>query len=199
MTTHLILASSSPRRRQLLTDARYRFEVVPPRPEAEDEGPTPADAEALVQLLAWRKAADVVQQGAQRPGAWVLAADTVAECAGEVLGKPADQDDARRILQTLSGTQHRVLTGVCLWQLGAAEPAASEVVCSTLAMQPLSPDWLDAYLASGAWRGKAGAFGYQDDLGVVSILDGAESNVVGLPMPQVQAMLAKFAGIHPVT
>ncbi len=189
----LILASSSPRRRELLQQAGYLFEVVPPSPSAEDDAPRHADPSTLVANLACRKGADVVQQLARKPayaGCWVLAADTVAECRGEVLGKPDDEADARRILLALSGREHRVLTGVCLWNCSSPEqPSTTHVAETTLLMESLSDEWLTAYLASGAWVGKAGAFGYQDDLGVVKIIEGSESNVVGLPMEQVQQIL----------
>jgi septum formation protein len=198
MTEHrpkLILASRSPRRRELLAEAGYQFEVIPPDEAAECglcSGESPAK---LVARLAWQKAASVVQQLVHSPGFsrseefLVLGCDTVAECDGQILGKPADEDQARRMLETLSGRFHRVLSGLCLWRLPNGEPRV-QVAVTTLRMDPLTKEQLDEYLASGQWEGKAGAFGYQDRLGWVHVVEGSESNVVGLPMELLAEMLA---------
>ena len=181
----LILASGSPRRRELLTGAGYDFEVIAPSERAEcgvcsGEGPA-----ALVAELAYRKAADV----APRVSAGVIiAADTVAECGGQILGKPVDRDHAKQMLELLSGREHRVYSGLCLWRLPDGEPNV-RVAMTTLRMDPLSPAALEEYLDSGQWQGKAGAFGYQDRLGWVHIIEGSESNVVGLPMELLAEML----------
>ena len=121
----------------------------------------------------------------------ILAADTVAECDGFILGKPRDEAQARAMLQQLSGREHRVLTGVCLWRLGDSQPLV-RVAVTRLRMDELSDQQLDEYLASGTWEGKAGSFGYQDRLGWVHIVDGSESNVVGLPMELLAEMLAEL-------
>jgi septum formation protein len=121
----------------------------------------------------------------------VLAADTVAECDGFVLGKPADEPAARAMLQQLSGREHRVLTGLCLWPLGNSQPLV-RVAVTRLRMDPLTDTQLNEYLNSGAWEGKAGAFGYQDRLGWVHVVEGSESNVVGLPMELLTEMLAEL-------
>jgi septum formation protein len=188
--TKLILASRSPRRRQLLEEAGYQFEVQAPSDAAECGevvGETPAE---LVARLARQKAADV----AARVGAGlVLGCDTIAECAGRILGKPADAAHARAMLETLSGREHRVLTGLCLWRVPGGEPAI-RVAVSTLRMDHLGPQQLDEYLAGGQWEGKAGAFGYQDRLGWVHVIDGSESNVVGLPLELLSEMLRGAGG-----
>lgn len=184
----LILASGSPRRRELLTEAGYRFRIVPPHPEAECgmcSGETPPE---LVARLAYQKAADVKQRGEQ---GLILACDTVAECAGQILGKPGDERHAREMLELLRGREHRVYSGICLWQTPAGEPQV-EVDRTVLRMHPLSAEQIEEYLASGLWEGKAGAFGYQDRLGWLEILSGSESNVVGLPLERLQRMLAEL-------
>jgi septum formation protein len=115
----------------------------------------------------------------------------VAECDGFILGKPRDEAAAREMLTQLSGREHRVLSGVCLWQSGDSEPLV-RVAVTRLQMDPLTEDQLSEYLASGGWEGKAGAFGYQDRLGWVHIIEGSESNVVGLPMELLADMLEEL-------
>jgi predicted house-cleaning NTP pyrophosphatase (Maf/HAM1 superfamily)/very-short-patch-repair endonuclease len=351
----LILASRSPRRRELLTEAGYEFMVVPPAEDVECGICSESSPAGLVTELAYRKAAAVARQlqsetkdraigrGRGRPGspeAVILAADTVAECDGFILGKPRDEAEARMMLERLSGREHRVLSGVCLWPLtlplppgeGRGEGALSRpaqqllpadllqfarklrttqsdaeslmwhllrnrrlarckfrrqhpinpyvldfychekrlaievdggqhntayarrtdekrsrflanqgirvvrfwnhdvlqdtdtvleaiwrtlqadedtltpnpspigrggplvrVAVTRLRMDLLSDMQLEDYLASGAWEGKAGAFGYQDRLGWVHIVEGSESNVVGLPMELLAEMLREVA------
>jgi septum formation protein len=178
--------------------------VVPPPNDAEcgvcsEEGPA-----ALVAELAYRKAAAVQKrleaESSRLPVSpsppLILAADTVAECDGFIIGKPRDEAHARAMLTQLSGREHRVLTGICLWPLllpdqGQGAPFV-RVAVTRLRMDRLTDTQLDEYLASGAWQGKAGAFGYQDRLGWVHILDGSSSNVVGLPMELLAEMLAEI-------
>ena len=189
----LILASRSPRRRQLLAEAGYRFEVCPPDDSAEcggHGGQTPAET---VAELAYRKAADVVPR--VHSGV-VIGCDTVAECDGQILGKPADAQHARQMLKTLRGRPHRVLSGLCVWPIGHGKPRV-EVETTHLRMDPLGDDRIEAYLASGAWEGKAGAFGYQDRIGWVRVVEGSESNVVGLPMELLARMLRELEEAHP--
>ncbi|MCH8807457.1 MAG: Maf family protein [Planctomycetes bacterium] len=121
-------------------------------------------------------------------GATVIACDTLVECQGQVLGKPEDENHAREMLELLSGSEHRVYSGLCLWPAGSNEPKV-RVASTTLRMDVLTQQQLDEYLATGLWRGKAGAFGYQDRLGWVHIVEGSESNVVGLPMELLAEML----------
>ena len=185
----LILASSSPRRRELLTQAGYDFQIVPPADSAEDAiraGEAPAE---FVARLAYQKAADVAPRV---PEGLVLAFDTVAECDGQILGKPIDEADARRMLRFLRGREHRVLSGLCLWPRPSGQPAV-RVDQTVLRMDELADAAIEAYLASGQWAGKAGAFGYQDGLDWVHIIAGSESNVVGLPMELLNAMLQERA------
>jgi len=183
--TRLILASRSPRRRELLSEAGYRFEVIPPGDEAEGDVSAAEDPAQLVARLAYQKAADVARRVA---AGVIVACDTVAECGGRILGKPADEADARRMLHALRGREHRVLSGLCLWRMPGGEPRV-RVAITTLRLDPLADAEIDDYLASGAWRGKAGAFGYQDRLGWVHVLEGSQSNVVGLPLELLREML----------
>lgn len=190
----LILASSSPRRRQLLTEANYTFEVIPPSDSAECGICSGESPDAYVARLAREKGADVVQRlrANGRRDAVVIACDTIAECRGQILGKPADETHARRMLQLLRNHEHRVLSGLCVWPLEADEPLLA-VDVTLLKMDDLPDEAIEVYLASGAWEGKAGAFGYQDRLGWIHIVQGSESNVVGLPMELLESMLQQLA------
>jgi len=184
----LVLASASPRRRDLLTQLGVEFSV---RAAAVDETPPPgATADAAAREIARRKALAVL---AAVPGAAVLAADTIVVAAdGEFLGKPGDAADARRMLGKLSGTTHRVVTGVCL--VGAGD-AQTEADSTSVTMRPLTAAEVDAYVASGECFDKAGAYAIQESGDrFVTRVDGSWTNVVGLPMETVVRML-RAAGI----
>ncbi len=182
----LILASGSPRRRELLDQAGYPFEVVVPAETAEQGICSNCGPLEFVATSALRKAQDVA---ARVSAGLLLACDTVAECDGQILGKPANEDHARQMLCLLRGRAHRVYSGVCVWQIPDKEPALRCAVTS-LHMDQLSDDQIEEYLSTGQWQGKAGGFGFQDQLGWVHIVEGSESNVVGLPMELVAEMLA---------
>ncbi|NOY29139.1 MAG: septum formation protein Maf [Planctomycetes bacterium] len=190
----LLLASGSPQRKRLLSDAGYSFEIVVPNDSAECGICSSGGPAALVVELAQRKAADVLEQMAERgqkidASCILIACDTVAECDGAVLGKPRDEEHARSMLERLRGNVHRVYSGLCV---GACSGSSLEtrLAVTELRMDSISDRQLDDYLASGLWRGKAGAFGYQDRVGWLHILEGSESNVVGLPMELLREMLS---------
>src|SRR5437667_1583388 len=133
----LILASASPRRRELLMEAGLSFEIRPPSAEAEGEPEPGETAPDLVLRLALRKARDVARHAtAADRDRLILACDTVAQCGGEILGKPADEADARGMLQRLSGQTHEVYSGLCLHPLDGREPMA-RVARTTLVMDAL--------------------------------------------------------------
>jgi septum formation protein len=184
----IILASGSPRRRELLTAAGYNFTVVVPHPEAECgvcSGESPPE---LVARLAYQKGADVAKTVGR---GLIVSCDTIAEVHGQVLGKPRDDAHARHMLELLSGREHRVYSGLCVWQHPDEEPRV-EVARTTLRMDKLAAADLDEYIASGLWEGKSGAFGYQDRHGWLHIVEGSESNVVGLPLELLATMLAGY-------
>ena len=191
----LVLASSSPQRRQLLEQAGYQFAVVPPHPHAECGVCSRETPPELVARLAWQKAADVVEQLRPAPVAadCVVACDTVAQCAGRILGKPNDRRHARQMLELLAGREHHVYSGLCLWPVGGASPRA-RVARTTLRMDRLTDEQIDEYLDSGLWLDKAGAFGYQDRVGWLHVLEGSESNVIGLPLELLDQMLQELLG-----
>ena len=185
----LILASGSPRRKKLLEQAGYQFDVMPPPDSVECDicsERSPVDLVTESSFLKARHCASRVAEGI------VLAADTVAECQGQILGKPRNQADAEQMLRLMSGRRHRVLTGVTLWKR-PTDKYQTQVVQTVLRMDPLSETQLQQYLESDQWVGKAGAFGYQDGLDWVHIVYGSASNVVGLPMEALEAWLQQLA------
>ncbi len=182
----LVLASGSPRRKKLLQEFGYDFQVVVPDDHAETGMCSDCPPLELVARLAESKAENVAEKLER---GLVLAADTVAECQGRILGKPRDEDHARQMLELMSGKIHRVLTGVCLIDLDHSNRRAVDVVVTTLKMDELSDSLIQEYLDSDQWIGKAGAFGFQDGLDWVHVTEGSESNVVGLPMERLAVML----------
>jgi septum formation protein len=187
MNSTLSLASASPRRLELLTQAGYRFEVQPSSiPESRRPG---EDAIRFATRLAREKAEEVF--GRQQPSAaptMVLGADTVVVCDGEVMGKPADAADAARMLLLLSGRTHQVVTGAAVvWGSGSAEVAA-EVTHVT--MLTLSPQEIAGYVAGGEPMDKAGAYAIQGYAARwIPRIHGCYFNVVGLPLALVTSLL----------
>jgi len=182
-----VLASASPRRRELLGRLVDAFEVVPA--DADETPPEGAGPQEAAVAIARRKALVVLA----RTGGVVLAADTiVAATDGEFLGKPADADDARRILGKLSGTTHRVVTGVVVADADGVRTASDTTLVT---MRNLSPREIDDYVATGECFDKAGAYAIQETADrFVTRLEGSFTNVVGLPLETV-APLLRSAGV----
>ena len=183
----LILASTSPRRQQLLSEANFVFQVIPPDEYAEDGLLIHELPVGYVQRLASQKAknvADKIDKGI------ILGCDTIVLCGETILEKPMDRDDARRILLQLRGQVHYVLSGICLIKKECNGTITTLLGTDTtqLIMRPISDDDIDSYLDTDQWQGKAGAFGYQDGNDWIAILEGSESNVVGLPMELFRIM-----------
>ena len=181
----LILASGSPARRELLERAGYAFDVLPAN-IAEPEGHGITDIRAFVHHVAWSKAAAVA---ARVSDGIVLAADTVGWINGQVIGKPKDEADARRILSTLGGTHHELWTGVVLWrQPDGLQLAWQEV--SRVFFQKLTAAEMDTYLDTRTWQGCSGAYAIQEENDpYVKVVQGSISNVIGLPMDSTQNYL----------
>lgn len=177
----LTLASQSPRRRELL--ARLGIEPLV-RPANTDETVRPGETpESYVRRVAADKASAV-------PGELVLGADTVVVLGYEILGKPRDGEDARRMLQTLSGRVHRVLTCVCLRQEGPAPAVRDRLVSTEVVFAPITPAQIDWYVATGEPLDKAGAYAVQGAGGLfVREVRGSISNVVGLPLHETAELL----------
>ncbi len=186
--TTLVLASASERRRVLLDRLGFSFRSIPADiDESRLPGEPPRD---LVRRLAEAKARAVAPMAADAD--LVLGADTVAVAGLEILGKPRDREDARRILRLISGDRHRVLTGVALLDV-ARDSLVSDVVETRILMRPLSDREIDAYVASGEADGKAGAYAIQETADrFVTSLDGSFSNVVGLPLERLAELLRPY-------
>lgn len=183
----LVLASASPRRRALLEAAGVRFEV---RPADVDETWTPGEPPVrYARRVATEKAA-AVQAGTD---AAVLAADTVVALGGTVFGKPADAEEARRILGALSGREHRVHTAVALLSGGRVR---ARVVTTRVRFRELSRDDVEGYIATGEPFDKAGAYGIQGHGGaLVDRVAGSYTNVIGLPLRETLELLTS-AGVR---
>jgi len=187
----LVLASASPRRAELLRAAGIEFDVIP---ADVDEAMDPEDQpDGYARRVAQLKAEAVISRALGRP---ILGADTIVIIDNEVLGKPADAHDARRMLRLLSGRQHTVMTAVCL-----VNPAAesgriqTRVVRTTVECAVLTEAEIDWYVASGEPMDKAGAYALQGLASrFVARIDGSYSNVVGLPVAVVYD-LCKEAGL----
>ncbi len=184
---HLILASASPRRRQLLSEAGYHFEVDPSHvDEPEPTGPIPVTE--YVANLAWRKASSVANR---RKTGLILGADTACAVDGIILNKPVDRSDAERMIRLQEGREIDVVTGLCLYRADRGEwvGSAETTVCRC---RPLTDEERSEHLDSGRWEGKAGAYGVQDDDPFVTVVRGSWSNVVGLPLERLDELLREF-------
>lgn len=193
-STPLILASQSPRRADLLREAGIAFEIVPPRygePEPETWRHSPAE---LAEATSYFKAASVAADHRDR---LILGADTtVSSEDGRLFGKAADAEQARRILSSLMGTTHQVITGITLLHAAGGRRQIRHDV-THVTMRRLTDDQLDEYIRGGQWQGKAGAYGIQDENDpFVERIDGSFSNVVGLPVELLQKMLKSFGSMR---
>ncbi len=161
--------------------------VVAPTIAEPDEAFSGLSPAQQAESLAYFKARAVADL---HPGRYVLGADTIVALGSRILGKPADADDARTMLQNLSGTRHRVITGVALLAPEGRRLIASDVTYIT--MRPMTPEEIEQYVASGEWIGKAGAYAIQETADrFVQNVEGSFSNVVGLPMELVARMLER--------
>ncbi len=183
----LILASASPRRAELLRQVGIPFKVVIPEISEQVEGqPAP---EELVFILA-RKKAEAVAESLDR--GLVLAADTIVYYQGLILGKPADADEAGRMLRLIGGDSHEVITA--LYLIDAATGRIESAISTTKVwMKELTEQEIAAYLATGEPYDKAGAYGIQGPAALfISRIEGCYSNVVGLPLSLLQGLLSNM-------
>ena len=202
MSRTLVLASRSPQRRKLLHEAAGRpgglaglgVRIEPPR--AEEEAPFPGEpSEAFALRLARAKVEEVASRlaGELGEGDLVLGADTVVDLGGEVLGQPSGDEDARRMLSRLSGSRHAVVTAVVVVEpvSGRKAEAAERTELEMLAM---TAEEIDAYVATGEGRGKAGGYAIQERGDrYVRVLSGSRTNVVGLPVERVEELVGRLS------
>jgi len=182
----LVLASASPRRRELLRWLVTEYEV---ETALVDESPLPGErAPSLVARLA-RAKAEAVQ--ARRPKAWILAADTIVEIDGDMLGKPADAGEAVDMLRRLSGREHRVFTGFTLLAPGDGDHRG-DTVESRVLFRELDTARIEGYVATGEPLDKAGSYAIQGrGAALIARVEGSFTNVIGLPLGEVGAVLGR--------
>lgn len=182
----VVLASGSPRRRELLGQMGIEdFEVLPA--QGEETAPEGLAPDALVARLALQKAREVA---ALRPEATVIGADTVVALDGQVLGKPSDEKEAREMLSALSGRRHQVYTGMAVLSGGQA---FTHVECTQVEFRLLTAEEIAAYVATGESMDKAGAYGIQGRACVfIRGIQGDYYNVVGLPVCALHELLAQL-------
>ena len=186
----LILASASPRRRQLLAELSVPFEV---RVAEVDERPLPGEAGGeLARRLAAAKALAVARAlRGDEAGRPVLGADTVVALGSELLGKPGGPEEAREMLRRLSGRAHAVHTGIALVR-GRLGSIRTRLVTTTVAFRPLAEEEIERYVATGEPLDKAGAYAIQGGGGrFAERIEGSRSNVVGLPLDETRELLAE--------
>jgi septum formation protein len=183
----LILASASPRRRQLLAEAGYKFTVV----ESDvDESTFPVEGVAVreyAERLALAKADNIARK---YPDSLVIGADTVVDCQGRIIGKPADAKEARQITEKLFSTPHKVITGIAIVRL-CDDTELIESDTTAVYPRKMTDEQVAAHIEGGSWRDKAGAYAIKeagDEF--VERIDGSLTNVMGLPMELLESMLA---------
>jgi septum formation protein len=180
-TQKIVLASESPRRRELLAELGIPFDVVP---SGIEERPWPGEAPASYAL---RNASDKARVVFARTGGIVLSADTIVVCDGHILEKPADANDARRMLRMLSGRAHEVITGLCVL---TRDRETGRAVATRVVFKELPDKQIDAYVATGEPMDKAGAYAIQGGaVEFVERIEGSYSNVVGLPLEVLRSLL----------
>jgi len=191
----LVLASASPRRRELLGLAGIEFEIIPSAIAETNHAPGDPAASALG--FAREKAEKVARRPGADAGRWYLGVDTIVILEGEILGKPRDREQARRFLQKLTGRRHQVISGYCLfWPVEGKR--VEKAVRSEVQIRALSPAEIEAYLDTDEPYDKAGAYAAQGmGAALVEAITGSYTNVVGLPMAELVSDLLRLGIIEP--
>lgn len=185
---NLILASASPRRAELLAAAGFAFAV---QPADVDETPRPDESPQAYALRVAKDKANTIFRRCRESGTAVLGADTIVVLEGEILGKPSDSADSRRMLRLLSGAAHDVHTGVVV---RTAEAERAAVMTTRVYFRPMDDSEIEWYVASGEPEGKAGAYAIQGRAArFIDRIDGSWSNVVGLPIADVYRLLKELS------
>jgi len=189
MMETIILASGSPRRKELLSRVKMPVKVIPP--DLVEDYSSSSFPRDLVARIARRKVEAVVELFKTESPRWVLGLDTIVEIDGTVLGKPSDPDAAKSMLALLSGKVHRVYSGIAVL-VERGKPIDSEVVTTEVKFKPMSPAELAFYVECGEWSGAAGAYRIQErGAFFVEWIRGSYSNVVGLPLEAFYGILMR--------
>ena len=189
LRTSLVLASASPRRKLLLEQAGYAFDIIVPDVDEAAHLYDNISPVAYTKLLALEKARTAAQN---RADALVIGADTIVYADGQIIGKAGNDNHAREIIEMLFSKPHEVITGVALLKLDEKIQIV-ESVTTVVYPKKLTPQQIDDYLESGDWRGKAGAYGIQETGDrFVERIDGSLTNVMGFPMELVNELLEQF-------
>jgi septum formation protein len=185
----IILASGSPRRRELLAKVKMPVKVIPP--EIIEDLASFSSVPDLVTGLARKKVEAILELFKTESPRWVLGLDTVVEVEGKVLGKPSGPEEAESMLRQLSGKVHRVYSGIALL-VDRAKPMEVQSVCTEVKFKCMDADELRFYLESGEWAGAAGAYRIQErGAFFVEWIRGSYSNVVGLPLEAFYGILVR--------
>jgi septum formation protein len=185
----LILASASPRRKLLLEQAGYSFDIAVPDIDEAAHLSDSISAVAYTKLLAFEKAQAIAQKP---PAALVIGSDTIVYADGRIIGKADDHNHARQIIELLFSRPHEVITGVALLKLDERIRIV-ESVTTVVYPKKLTPAQIDEHIKKGDWQGKAGAYGIQETGDeFVERIDGSLTNVMGFPMELVNDLLKQF-------
>lgn len=182
-----ILASASPRRRELLIKAGYKFKVIPP--EIDESAFEGTESRKYAEQLALVKAKNVAEKS---PESLVVGADTVVDFQGEIIGKPANAEEAVVITRKLFSRPHKVITGVAIVRVSdGVEIVKSET--TTVYPKPLTDKQVAEHIKGGSWEGKAGAYAIQEGGDAfIERIEGSFTNVMGLPMELLEQMMEQF-------
>lgn len=187
--TSIVLASASPRRRKLLSEAGFTFDVCPSDIDESCFSTEGLDSRRFAEILALAKAKNVAQK---HPDCLVIGADTVVDFEGCIVGKPDDEEHAKEITKKLFSKPHKVITAIALVRLNNGIEMVDSNVTSVLP-RPLTPEQIKEHIESGNWKGKAGAYGIRecgDEF--IERIEGSFTNVVGMPMELFARMLEKI-------
>ena len=183
---NLILASASPRRKKLMTEAGYDFTVV--KPDV-NESTFPTDGVSACEYAMKLALAKAKSVASEYPNSLVIGADTIVDCRGEIIGKPTDTKDARRITEKLFSTPHKVITGIAIIrQTDGTGVVESDT--TTVYPKKMTAKQIAEHIAGGSWRDKAGAYAIQETGDeFVERIEGSLTNVMGLPMELLQRLI----------
>lgn len=179
----LILASTSPRRKELIKKLNIKFKIVPS--EIEEKVDKNLRAEQVATSLSRQKAEDVFL----RVGGTVIGVDTIVVFGNEILGKAKDEDDAFSTLKKLSGNKHKVISG---FTVISKDKVVTLYDCTEVKFKKLTDEYIKEYINSGLWKGKAGSYGIQDGYDLVESFTGSFDNVVGFPTEKIEEVLKDF-------